>query len=70
MTETSHDRGPVCSMSVSSSPVDRRAILCGLGGVGALAASLGVARIAVARQDAGSQVPRSMEPHRTRAKRQ
>lgn len=56
MTETHLSDGPESPVSQATNPVDRRAILRGLGGVGALAASLGGARMATARQDAGSQV--------------
>ncbi len=66
LIETPRDDGP----ESPASPVDRRATLRGLGEAGALAASLDGTRMAVARQDAGSQVPLSMEPNRTRAKRQ
>ncbi|HEV2067870.1 MAG TPA: glycosyl hydrolase family 28-related protein [Thermomicrobiales bacterium] len=57
MTETRHSDGPESPASQATNPIDRRAILRGLGGVGALAASLGGAGMTAARQDAGSQVP-------------
>lgn len=60
MTEKPRNDGSGSPASLPANPVDRRAILRGLGGLGgagALAASLGGGRIAAARQDAGSQMP-------------